>query len=181
MGLFFLSGAAAALPAHADAPALPVPPGYLVALTGYNAVPAQTDSDPLVTASGAYSNPEIIAARSRDLAAALPFGTIIEISGPAAAGGTCGYGIVAPLIGYRVIADTMNARYADRIDILFSTKSNYVMADGRTKNAATVLGLCHGVSIRVVGRLDPARPGDLPKTQDELAALVTGPRSLALE
>src|SRR5204862_80621 len=131
------------------------------------------DGDPFTTASGAYSNPEIIAARSRDLAEELPFGTIIAISGPIEGSHTCGFNIVAPIIGYRVIGDTMNARYTDRIDILFSTTSNYIMADGATKNAGNVLGICKESSIRVVGHLDMSHPGRLPATQKELAELVS--------
>lgn len=174
MGFFLLSGATVALPAQAEAPAVAMVPNYTVTLTAYNAVPEQTDEDPFTTASGAYSNPEVVAARSRDLAAELPFGTIIEIGGPPDLQRTCGYGIVSPIIGYRIIADTMNARYTDRIDILFSIASNYRMKNGRTRNAGNVLGICRGVTIRVVGHLDPKRPGRFPKTQIELAALVEG-------
>jgi len=174
MAFFLLSGAGlGAAPAYANAP-MTVAPSYAVTLTAYNAVPGQTDSDPLVTASGAFSNPEVVAARSHDLADELPFGTIIEIIGPSSEDGSCGYNIVAPIIGYRVIADTMNMRYTDRVDILFPTKANYIMNDGSTKNAATILGICKGVYIRVVGHIDLTHPNRLPKTQDELAALVTG-------
>ena len=60
MGFLLLSSGAAAMPARAAAPTLP---SYTVTLTAYNAVPAQTDSNPLETASGAYSNPEVVAAR----------------------------------------------------------------------------------------------------------------------
>lgn len=174
MGFFLLSGTTVALPAQAEAPTTPVVPNYTVTLTAYNAVPEQTDDDPFTTASGAYSNPEVIAARSRNLAAELPFGTIIEIDGPLDLQNKCGYGIVSPIIGYRIIADTMNVRYTDRIDILFSTDSNYRMKNGRTKNASTVLGICRGVTVRVVGYLDRMRPGKFPKTQAELTALVEG-------
>src|SRR3990167_7901425 len=131
MGFLLLSGATlGALPAQAGAPTLP---NYAVTLTAYNAVPEQTDSDPFTTASGAYSNPEVVAGRSRDLAQVLPFGTIIAVTGPSEASNTCGFNIVAPIIGYRVIADTMNARDTDRIDILFGARSNYLMADGSVK------------------------------------------------
>lgn len=170
MGFFLFSGATMAMPAHAMAPRMSALPNYAVTLTAYNAVPEQTDSDPLITASGAYSNPEIVAARSSDLADELPFGTIIEVIGPSVSNNNCGYKIVAPIIGYRVIADTMNVRYTNRIDILFHTESNYKMADGKTKNAGTILGICDGASIRVVGRVDVNR---IPKTQKELAVLVT--------
>lgn len=183
MGFLLLSGGTnvhpigyvAALPVAA-----PTVPMYAVTLTAYNAVPEQTDGDPLVTASGAFSNPEVVAARSQDLADELPFGTIIEIDGPSVSNNSCGYNIVSPIIGYRVIADTMNARYTDRIDVLFSTKSNYIMADGRVKNAGQVLGICSGATIRVVGHIDIKNPNKLPKTQAELAVIVVGGSGLAL-
>ena len=167
MGIFLFSGAASA-----NAPTVPALPNYSVTLTAYNAVPAQTDDTPLVTASGAYSNPEIVAARSADLAEQLPFGTIIEIENPPILDNSCGYDNVAPLIGYRVIADAMNARYTDRVDVLFSTKSNYIVADGSVKNASAILGVCDGVAVKVVGYIDLAHQSQLPKTQAELAAIV---------
>ena len=79
--------------------------------------------------------------------------------------------MVAPIIGYRVIADTMNARYTDRIDILFSTESNYALANGSVKNAGIVLGICEGITVRVVGQVAIQR---IPKTQAELAAIING-------
>lgn len=173
MGLFLLSGGTE--PASAAASALP---NYTVMLTAYNAVPGQTDSTPLETASGAYSNPEIVAARSRDLAEELPFGTIIELDGSnIAAENTCGYSVVARRIGYRVIADTMNPRYTKRIDVLFDTQANHTLSGGRTLNAAKVLGICKGVTIRVVGHVPINR---IPKTQAGLAALVQGANQGAL-
>ncbi|MEK7604626.1 MAG: hypothetical protein AAB442_02420 [Patescibacteria group bacterium] len=181
MGFLLFSGAVTAAPAQAEAPALPSPalPSHLVTLTAYNAVPEQTDSTPFETASGAYSNPEVIAARSQDLATELPFGTIISIEGPANAQKSCGYGVVAPLVGYRVIADTMNPRYTDRIDILFDTKSNYMLSGGNLENAGNVLGICEGVTVRVVGHV---KIGRIPKTQSALAALVdTGEANLAVK
>ncbi len=149
-------------------------PGYTVTLTAYNAVPEQTDSDPDITASGAFSNPEIIAARSRDLAEALPFGTIIEIDGSQALKKNCGYDIVAPIVGYRVIADTMHQRFTDRIDVLFSIADNYTLPDGKVKNAGLILGICDGITIRVVGKISRAEMKNLPATQRELANLVHG-------
>ncbi len=178
--LFFAGTGAMAAPASANAPAVaqvaPVPSyaSYSVAMTAYNAVPSQTDGSPLETASGAYSNPQVVAARSQDLGSELPFGTIIEIEGPATKGDTCGYSVVRPIIGYRVIADTMNIRYTNRIDILFPTTANYLMGDGVTLNASNLLGICHGVTIRVVGHVDLSNPANLPKSQAALAALVSG-------
>ena len=157
---------------------MPELPNYAVTLTAYNAVPEQTDGDPFITASGSYSNSEVVAARSRDLADELPFGTIIEISGPTAPNNNCGYSIVAPIVGYRVIADSMNARYTSRIDILFHTESNYKMSDGKMKNAGNVLGICNGANIKVVGRVDI---NHIPKTQVELARLVLGDSALAIK
>ncbi len=176
MGFLLLSGAATL---HASAAMAPDLPTYPVTLTAYNAVPGQTDSTPLETASGAYSNPEVIAARSQDLKDELPFGTIIEIVGPTGSNNSCGYNIVEPIVGYRVIADTMNVRYTNRIDILFNTKSNYLMKDGKTKNAGMVLGICNGASIRVVGHVNINK---IPKTQAGLAALINGTnKSLAVK
>ncbi len=176
MGFLLLSSGA--MP-KVGALAVPVASNYPVTLTAYNAVPEQTDSNPFETASGAYSNPEVVAARSQDLADELPFGTIIEIDGPNAPQNNCGYGIVAPIVGYRVIADTMNVHFTNRIDILFSTQSNYIMNNGVTKNAGIVLGVCSGASVRVVGHININR---IPKTQDELATLVHGTsKALALK
>jgi 3D (Asp-Asp-Asp) domain-containing protein len=175
IGLFALSGAVTAIPASAQAPAAPALPTYSVALTGYNAVPAQTDSNPLVTASGAFSNPEVVAARSQDLADTLPFGTVIEVLGPAAAQKSCGYGVVGDKIGYRVIADTMNKKFTDRLDILFPTAAK------NADNRAVILGICDQVTVKVVGHVDLANPANLPKTQADLAALVAGADGVALK
>lgn len=171
MGLFFLSGAAsAALPQAVTAPGIP-PFATEIVLTGYNAVEGQTDSDPLVTASGSYANPEVVAARSRDLAQDLPFGTIIEIDGTNADGTYCGYDAVSPLIGYRVIADTMNARIKNHIDVLFHEHSK-VQFEKRQVNPANALGACTNVSIKVVGFVDITRASHLPKTQAELLTIL---------
>lgn len=173
---FSVGNAAAPKPA---APVLGVALDRTVTLTAYNAVPGQTDENPFETASGAYSNPEIVAARSQDFAKELPFGTIIELDGSTISSGeTCGFGVVAPLIGYRVIEDTMNARYTSRVDVLFDTKEDYKSADGDARNAAEVLGICKGVTVRVVGHVDI---NHLPKTQAELAMLVGKTRNLALK
>ncbi|MDO8593511.1 MAG: hypothetical protein Q7R59_01270 [bacterium] len=177
MGFLLLSGGTMALPAHAQAPKAPAQ-SYAVTLTAYNAVSAQTDGDPLVTASGAFSNPEVVAARSRDLADELPFGTIIEIDGSDALKENCGYDVVAPVIGYRVIEDTMNARYTDRVDVLLNTKANYTTMDKGMKNAAEVLGICKGITVRVVGFIDIDH---IPETQAELSRLVRGVSALAFK
>jgi 3D (Asp-Asp-Asp) domain-containing protein len=140
-------------------------------MTAYNAVPEQTDSDPSETASGAYSNPQVVAARSQDLSDVLPFGTVIELDGShiSSSDDNCGYDVVAHRIGYRVIADTMNARYTKRVDILFDTNAVYKTADKGDMNAADILGICKGVTIRVVGHVNI---NHMPKTQTELAKLV---------
>lgn len=177
MGFLLLSGGTA-LPALSSVQAAVTEPGHTVTLTAYNAVPEQTDGDPLTTASGAVSNPEVVAARSVDLADDLPFGTIIEVVGPNSSQGTCGYSVVAPAIGYRVIADSMNKRYSDRIDILFGTEAEYTTLDKGMKNAAEVLGICTGVTIRVVGYVNVSR---IPDTQEELATIVNVGTELALK
>jgi 3D (Asp-Asp-Asp) domain-containing protein len=181
MGLLLIPGGS---PTVASAPMVYQPsthtsafvgsPEYPVTLTAYNAVPEQTDNDPHVTASGAFSNPEIIAARSRDLAEALPFGTIIEIDGSNASKKNCGYDIVAPIIGYRVIADVMHPKFTDRIDILLPTDANYTLPSKSVKNAGLILGICEGITVRVVGKIPRAEMKNLPQTQRELAWYVRG-------
>ncbi|HET9641593.1 MAG TPA: hypothetical protein VFP46_01945 [Candidatus Paceibacterota bacterium] len=159
-------------------PGVPAP-ALAVSMTAYNAVPGQTDDSPFTTASGAYSNPEIVAARSRDLADDLPFGTIIEITAPETdPNNTCGYDLVAPFIGYRVIEDTMHPKFTKRVDVLVPTSATVTLANGKKMNAANVLGICDEVNIRVVGHVDLSH---LPKTQAELAALVNGKTSLAVK
>lgn len=158
MGFFVWAPLAAGPLASASeqAPAL-VQPTYSVAMTGYNAVPGQTDDNPEITASGAYSDPDIVAARSRDLADQLPFGTVIEIVAASSTPG-CGYSAVSDDIGLRVIADTMNARMHNKIDILF----------GGYRTART-FGVCDNVEIRVVGTVDI---NHMPKSQDDLRLAV---------
>lgn len=132
-------------------------PTYTVSMTAYNAVPEQTDGDPTITASGAYSNPEVVAARSRDLAEQLPFGTVIEVS-TATSSESCGLHVVGDEVGLRVIADTMHARMQNKIDVLLDSKKT-----------ARTFGVCEGVDIKVVGKIDIK---DMPKTQAELRAKV---------
>lgn len=138
-----------------------------VTSTAYNAVPNQTDNSPFITASGAYSNPQVIVARSRDLSKKLPFGTIIAIEKPSLQR-TCGYGAVEKQIGYRVIADTMNADKHNQIDILFNDK-NTVRIRGIYENPSIVFGVCDHVTIRIVGHV---LIRDIPRTQVQLATYV---------
>jgi 3D (Asp-Asp-Asp) domain-containing protein len=172
IGLFALSGStgtlANAAPAAVQAPFEPTPiASYTLSMTGYNAVPGQTDGDPDVTASGAFSNPEIVAARSQDLAGELPFGTVIKVES-ATTTPSCGWNAVAHQVGYRVIADSMNARMKQRIDILLDQDAT-VPVDGKQVNPGRALGVCKGVVVSVVGRIDPAR---MPATQDELLEML---------
>jgi 3D (Asp-Asp-Asp) domain-containing protein len=155
IGLFVLQGATTATAQAQTAPVEPITPSYTVAMTAYNAVPEQTDGDPHITASGAFSNPEIVAARSIDLADELPFGTVIEITGATSTPG-CGIDVVGDTVGYRVIADSMNARMKNKIDILFDTHKT-----------ARTFGICKEVQIRVVGKVDIKT---MPKSQAELQA-----------
>ena len=174
MGVFLLAGAAG-LPAQVQAPqalAAGIFPSYTLTMTGYNAVPGQTDDTPYETAAGTYTNPQTVAAISQDLVGQLPFGTIIEVQGPGREDGWCNDKTVADHIGYRVIADTMNIRLHNRVDILFSTKDDYLLPNGRTMNAASLLGACAGTTVRVVGFVDISNPNNLPRTQADLVAIV---------
>ena len=149
------------------------PESYSVTLTSYNAVPEQTSPTPWVTASGAPSNPQVVAARSRDMASKLPYGTIIAVMGPSSAddGPYCGYDSVQHLIGYRVIADSMAARMHNKIDIQLPTH-----VAGSVGNPAVILGACTGVKIQVVGYVNP---NNIPQTQAALADFVNGDQELA--
>lgn len=160
---FFLWSPVSALTVASTTPVEPVLPTYTVSMTGYNAVAAQTDGDPLTTASGLYSDPDIIAARSQDLADELPFGTVIEVTA-ASSSPNCGYDLVDHQVGLRVIGDTMNARMRKKIDILFD-QHDTVRAGGTLMNPARVLGVCKSVEIKVVGFVDIT---SVPKTQDDL-------------
>lgn len=158
-----------------EAPAEKDLPRYTVHATAYNALPGQTDGNPNVTASGAYSNPEVVAARSRDLAEELPFGTVIALERAGGDTSSCGFSSVEHLIGYRVIADTMNARMTNKVDVLLD-HNDTVVHNGRSYNPGIVFGVCDEVTIRVVGHVDIK---NMPSTQAELQELFAG-NALAL-
>lgn len=151
-------------------------PSFTAKLTAYNAVPGQTDATPFVTAVGAFSNPEVIAARSRDLAATLPYGTIIKIERTQADTPSCRFSSVEGQIGYRVIADAMNPRITNTVDVLLN-QSKKVWVDGRMVNPALAVGRCAEVSVTVVGKMPVSA---IPMTQAELAAMVEGGSEIAL-
>ncbi len=148
----------------------------LVSMTAYNAVVGQTDGDPFTTASGAFSNPEVVAARSVDLAGELPFGTVIQISRTGKDTPGCRFSQVEPQIGYRVIADSMHSRWTKKIDVLLD-ENNTVEVDGREHNPGIALGVCKNVTVTVVGKVDIHR---MPKTQAELVKMF-GTATLALK
>lgn len=143
----------------------------VVKLTAYNAVPEQTDSTPFITASGLPTNPETIAARSVDLIADLPFGTVIALESPEKSH-ACGFSVVEHLIGYRVIADSMHERKRNQIDVLLDEHDVVeIGVSGEAKkamNPARAMGLCT-VEMRVIGRIPLS---EVPETQAELAILV---------
>ncbi len=189
MSFLFLPGSAGA-PAHAETISAPtvtsgmaeepskrlatsreVADTYQVSMTAYNAVPGQTDDNPFVTASGMASNHEVVAARSRDMAAELPFGTVIRIERSTKDTPSCRFGEVEHLIGYRIIADTMHQRWVHKIDVLFDINDT-VPVEGREVNPAIALGHCESVTATVVGKVDMKNP---PTTQAELAAMFATP------
>lgn len=152
-----------------EAPTYPI---YTVSMTGYNAVPSQTDDTPFITSIGLPVNPEVGAAASRDLIAGdLPYGTVIELVPDAAdrATGGCELPHVEKYIQYRVITDTMNKRHENHVDIQFG-KKQYVTIGNNTLNVAKAIGWCNDVEIRVIGKIDI---GEIPDTQAELAQLVS--------
>jgi 3D (Asp-Asp-Asp) domain-containing protein len=177
MGLFVLTAPQVGWAAGntASSVSAPPPPSYQLTLTGYNAVVGQTDDDPFTTASGAYSNPDIVAARSVDLADELPFGTVIEIAPAATSSPMCGYSLVQGQIGLRVIADSMNPKMHNKVDVLFHSDTP-VNIGGKKINAARALGLCPGVQVTVVGHIDIDK---IPQTQEALKTML-GTGSLAV-
>lgn len=148
----------------------------LVSMTAYNAVVGQTDGDPFTTASGAFSNPEIVAARSVDLAGQLPFGTVIRIERTSKDTPNCRFSQVESQIGYRVIADSMHSRWTKKIDVLLD-ENNTVEVNGQERNPGIALGVCTNVKVTVVGSVDIHR---MPKTQAELVKMF-GTATLALK
>lgn len=143
---------------------------YTVSLTSYNAVVEQTDSNPFITASGAATNPEVIAARSIDLAGELPYGTIVALERTGDDSSKCHFNATKHLIGYRVIADSMHSRKRKQIDVLLDEKDTVVI-NGKEMNPAIALGVCSGVSVRVLGKIEMS---DIPATQEELRMIVEG-------
>ncbi len=146
-------------------------------VTSYNAVPEQTDGTPFITASGAYANSQVVAARSRDLAKVLPFGTVISIeqSANSTKTNTCGYGVVENQIGYRVIADTMNISKHNQVDVLLN-QNRTVRVGNKIINPSIALGICNDMVIKVIGRIDIRR---IPKTQAKLVSIIKGDTILA--
>lgn len=142
-----------------------------VSMTAYNAVPGQTDDNPFVTASGMYSHTDVVAARSRDMAAELPFGTVIRLERSAKDTSVCRFAQVEHQIGYRIIADVMHQRWTKKIDVLLDQRDT-VPVEGRMVNPALALGHCSEVTMSVVGKVDMKNP---PTTQAELAALFAEP------
>ncbi len=170
LGVFLFSGVSGvSVPSPVvDAEIMPVNSATIssLKLTGYNAVPEQTNEDPHITASGARSNHEVVIARSRDLAGDLPYGTIVALS----AGSykeSCGFEQVEHLIGYRVVADTMHPRKTRQVDVMFGTNDT-VRLGKKHLNPAIVMGICE-VSVDVVGHISIS---DIPDTQYELAMMV---------
>jgi len=184
MGLLFWSGsvagAATTPPVETAEPVPDVAPlkaasdrSHVVKITGYNAVPAQTDSTPDITGWGVYSNPEVVAAVSQDLLfSTLPYGTVVALETTNPTGKYCGYDDVQHLIGYRVIADAMNPRHTKMVDILFDVGANVEIGSGVNRkkvNAAKVLASCGGITVRVVGKVGK---NEIPATQAELVMRV---------
>ena len=117
-----------------------------------------------------------MAARSSDLAYKLPYGTVIAIERTSSDTPACNYSPVESQIGYRVIADAMNPRITNTVDVLLD-QHKVVPVNGRFVNPARAVGRCGAVTIRVVGKINVK---DIPSTQVELAAMVTASQQLAL-
>ncbi len=174
-GFLLMSNLSGSAFAASDA-LLPARDSFNVSMTAYNAVVEQTDSDPSITASGAYSDSDVVAARSKDLAEKLPFGTVIQIVPDSSTSTTCGLSVVEDQIGLRVIADSMHPRKRNQIDVLLDAGSR-VSVGGKNTNPAIALGVCKGVEVRIVGKVDVAH---MPRNQAELKK-VLGEQLLAIK
>jgi 3D (Asp-Asp-Asp) domain-containing protein len=87
----------------------------IVTVTTYSPTVEQTDSTPLITASGFEINPtnpkkQRIVAVSRDLKKKYKFGKKVRITG------------IGKLSGTYIVRDVMNKRYRNRVDILIGKK-----------------------------------------------------------
>jgi hypothetical protein len=78
-------------------------------------------------------------------------------------------------IGYRVIADAMNPRITNTVDVLMNQHAK-VWVDGRMVNPALAVGRCDAVTVTVVGKLAIS---EIPQTQAQLATIVEGSSELA--
>ena len=76
-----------------------------VTVTAYSSTPDQTNSEPLITASGKRVCYGVLAV-SRDLKKILPYGSKVKLEG----------------IGVYWIFDLMNSRYRRRVDIWFPSR-----------------------------------------------------------
>ncbi len=165
-GLFPIAQAMVTDPVE-ETPSEPTYPTLTVKMTAYNALPGQTDDTPFTTSIGAYTNTDIIAARSKDLADELPYGTVIEVvpvSTSTKPDVNCGRDVVHDQIGLRVIGDAMNPRITNTVDILLDHKE-LVQVGKKKRNPAKAFGMCKNVTIKIVGKINTKK---MPKTQDEL-------------
>jgi hypothetical protein len=64
----------------------------------------------------------------------------------------------------------MHSRKREQVDVLLD-RTDTVMIHGKATNPSVALGMCSGVSVRVVGRIKVA---DIPATQEELRQMVEG-------
>jgi hypothetical protein len=65
----------------------------------------------------------------------------------------------------------MNARITNTLDVLFAVDDT-LEHNGKTINAARMLGTCDDVEVRIVGKIDISKPSTMPRTQAALAAAV---------
>src|SRR3989338_4095596 len=152
----------------------------LTALVGFLVLPvgviAPNPAEAAQTALWPGGHEAVVAARSRDLAAKLPYGTIIKIERTQADTPSCRLSQVEDQIGYRVIADAMNPRITNTVDVLLN-QSKKVWVDGRLVNPALAVGRCAEVSVTVVGSMSIS---EIPMTQAELATIVEGGSEVAV-
>ncbi len=93
------------------------PKAMVLEATAYTSSPRETDTTPHITATGIRTRLGVLAV-SRDLLAALPFGTKVRLRDLGSVQGR-GKGLFNPLFRevVFVVADAMNPRFRQRVDV----------------------------------------------------------------
>jgi 3D (Asp-Asp-Asp) domain-containing protein len=96
-----------------------------VIITAYTPSVWETDSTPLITASGKRISKDYVAV-SRDLLPKFPYGTKVKIFIPDKNLPGCGKEVMGENLIVRQVEDTMNMRYTKTIDLVFFSREKAI-------------------------------------------------------